>query len=964
MYRYFYLVPLFSGAINLLLAIFVVGINPKRRLNQIFFLTGFGLAWWNFGTFWLSKIREADPALHLLKTVFIAVILFPPIFLHFAIERAQATGSRLILVAAYLIAFVFLAADYFGYFIINVRPYGDYFRAIGGNVFRIFFVTYFPIVMLGAVWVLTKYVHTAPPGSQRSAKFLLASASLLTAGGIHDMLPILGFDYYPGTHVRVIIWGTLAAAVYGLLIGYSILNDQLLEVRISISRYAANVLRLSFLGGIAYLLMHFVGAVLPGTFTVRSLIAAMVVLLFSAITTIYFFPKLFGAIARHLDQRVLGDHFEYQDKVIAFIQGRRDFDASQAIIAEAAGLVFNQLSLSSLGLVVVGNDPKLSGSAKWPDAADKNWGEILANDSPVFGLFKSTDIPHFDVRDEVPLGPTERAVRAFLDGHGLEVAVPLRSQSKTLLGLMVVGPRRDGRQLTKSDVELLEMLSTNVVSRVERIAAVQNVKLRQSNEAKDQFLASVNHEIRNPLNGINGIVRMLMAQPSDARSTYLLSALAACSDQLGSTMDDVLDFTQIESGTVTIVTSEVDLVQLVKTTCASQDISGTRLVVTDLPKSAVLVRCDSGKVRQILSNYCANALKYGVPIGAQITLTVENVSNLARVTLCVASTGPTLGSAELSSLFTALTRGRRARETNAHGAGLGLAVCKRLAHAMGGTVGVESFQGKTTFWFKADFPAIADLATPVEAAVSAFVGRRALAIEDESYNRLVLGNYLGKLQISTVWAENGAAALAIARDQEIDVILMDWLLPDMEGAELLQKMKDVCHTRLPPVIVLTAYSTADKRAACLAAGAVAFISKPVDLAKLTIALGQCNLGKRGPLHVGDQSPGTTIDLSPLAVLGTDASVINSFHQDVVTGRSRLSEVWRQEPKTAALLAHRLKAQMLLVRARESASLLELLEQALTECWATDDINRLVENADLELNKIIDAIRVKAGLGQR
>jgi signal transduction histidine kinase/CheY-like chemotaxis protein len=611
-------------------------------------------------------------------------------------------------------------------------------------------------------------------------------------------------------------------------------------------------------------------------------------------------------------------------------------------------------------LVIVGNDPHLSGTAQWPHGTDQTWKEVFAGDSPLFALFKSTRVFHFDVRNNLRFDHQTVAARAFMGTHGLELVVPFRSQSKTVLGLMVLGARCDGRRLTKSDVELLEILAANIVSRIERIAAIQNVKLRQSNEAKDQFLASMNHEIRNPLNGINGIVRMMKAQPSDARSTYLLTALASCSDQLGSTMDEVLDFTQIESGTVTLVASDVDLVQLVRTTCASHDLSGTHLIPTDLPNGEVLVHCDSGKVRQILSNYCVNALKYGVPIGAQIALSVDYVPDVARITLSVISTGPTLGEAEQASLFTTLTRGRRARETNAHGAGLGLAVCKRLANAMGGSVGVESIQGKTTFWFKAEFPSVSTVSAPDEVAVPAFAGCRALAIEDESYNRLVLGNYLSKLQITPVWAENGAAALAIAHHQDIDVVLMDWLLPDMDGAELLQKMRDT-RTQLPPVIVLTAYSTAAKRAACLTAGAVAFISKPVDLEKLTAALKQCTFRKRSLISPSEESSTATVDLSPLIALGTGTSVIDSFHQEVLTGSSRLFELWRKEPQTAALLAHRLKAQMLLVRANESAGLLELLEQALTECWATDDISRLVATAELELNRIIAAIRLQAGL---
>ncbi|HTO02725.1 MAG TPA: response regulator, partial [Opitutus sp.] len=378
--------------------------------------------------------------------------------------------------------------------------------------------------------------------------------------------------------------------------------------------------------------------------------------------------------------------------------------------------------------------------------------------------------------------------------------------------------------------------------RVEQLAIVQNEELREANKAKDRFLASINHEIRNPLNGIIGIAQMLLARNADPRSAYLLAVLQACTEQLRSSMDEVLDFTQIESDRVRLIESDVNLEELVRTTCSSCDIEGRDISFSTAGSAHNFVRCDAGKIRQILSNYLANALKYGEPKGATVELWIDSAEAVSRINLSVTSTGPALSQQEMDALFTALVRGRRARETNAHGTGLGLALCKKLATAMGGTVGVESAAGKTTFWLKASFPTVHGFSLRTEKPSRQHADKRVLAVEDEPYNRIVLEHLLKHFGISSIWAGSGEMALAIAGSHRFDAILMDWLLPDMDGAELLKKLRNIREEPLPPVIVISAYSTTSKRAECLAAGAVAFVSKPIDLAKLGLALDACKLG--------------------------------------------------------------------------------------------------------------------------
>jgi signal transduction histidine kinase/CheY-like chemotaxis protein len=872
------------------------------------------------------------------------------------LETAGITTSRRQVLAGYIIASIFLFFDLTPYLIEGVRPFSNYYRAIGGPAFWPFFVIFFLVASCKALWTLSRLRKLGSEQVADRAKLLTIALSLLSLGGIHDMIPLLGWDYYPGTGIRIIPWGTLIASLYGLLLGYSILSDQLFDVRISISRHSATGLRLCFLGGIVYISMLSVGAMFPSTVTRLSLTASLIVMLVSAIVTSHFFPKLFGSLTGKLERAALGDHFEYQDKVGEFIESTADTDQVQRLLDETTDLVHQQLNLSAVGIAIVSGDPKTHGSSVRCSAVPPDWMRLLCSESPLLAFFRSTGLNKIDVRDDLLSSTEARSARELLNAESLQIAFSIGYCTKAPLGILVIGPRRNGRSITKLDIELLSALCRSLVFRVERIAIIQNEELRHANRAKDRFLASINHEIRNPLNGISGIVQMLRDGNLDPRSIFLLNTLAGCAEQLRSTMDDVLDFTRIETDTVTVEPKEVEIVALVKTTCAAYDPSGVRITLDGLPADPVFLNCDAGKIRQILSNYLGNALKYGDPAAGQVTLKVcPSFANRAVFTISVTSSGADLTPAEMGVLFTALTRGRRARETNAYGTGLGLALCKKLAAAMGGAVGVSSQNGKTTFWFTAEFGLGSGKPTADERTLAQYSGLRALAIEDEAYNRLVLAHYLAKLGISAVWTEDGESAFAAAQSQPFDVIIMDWLLPDMEGNVLLEKLRTCPSATLPPIIVLSAYSTTSKQAECLDAGAIAFISKPVDIDKLTAALQVCAFPQKAAESQDDKAK-VVIDLSSLVALGNDGTLLAAFAGEIHTGVSRMSAIWIEEPDLAALVAHRLRAQMMLIRAKECAGRLEVLEQAFKERWPRQDTQRLVNQVETEICAIAAQIQ--------
>ena len=492
-------------------------------------------------------------------------------------------------------------------------------------------------------------------------------------------------------------------------------------------------------------------------------------------------------------------------------------------------------------------------------------------------------------------------------------------------------------------------LENIVVLRMKELSAAK-AELESANQMKSRFIASMNHEIRNPINGILGLTRMLEEGEADPRRQTLLLSLEACTEQLRSTMDDVLDFRALEKGGVALAEEAFELGALLRGACAAADLEGGRISLLQLPPAPVQLLGDQGKLRQILGNYLSNVLKYGLPPRGEVEAECREAEDGRRwVTVRVRNLGPTIPREELNQLFTIFYRGARARTSSISGTGLGLAVCRRLAEAMGGSTGASSADGLTTFWVTVPFTPARIAALPAAAPAVAQFSGRVLATEDEVYNRLVLGHYLQRMGFTVDWADRGAMALTLAHERPYRLIITDWFLPDMDGGSLIRQLRENLGAAMPPVMVISAYATIEKKQEALAAGAQLFVTKPVDERKLRLALAELTLGPApGPeLELAPSGDGAC-DFSALDALGERKVMVGNFMQEVNVAWDRVVHLWPTERGRARDLVHRLRSQMLLVRAEIIADQLMLLEKALLEDWTADEIILLVEGVAREL----------------
>ena len=489
------------------------------------------------------------------------------------------------------------------------------------------------------------------------------------------------------------------------------------------------------------------------------------------------------------------------------------------------------------------------------------------------------------------------------------------------------------RQITARNREL----EAKIIERTQELA--------RANAAKSEFLAAMSHEIRNPMNGVIGIVKILQEAKLGAREKYYLTTLHRCAEQLRTTVDDVLDFSKIEAGKMTLHLDSFDLVESINATISAVDLTGDRLELTSWAGQRPVVTGDQGKFMQILTNYFTNSLKYGVPPAATIDVFVLSEGpQRCRVTVAVKNAGPDIPPNELPTLFDSFTRGEFAKRGRIGGSGLGLSICKKFAEAMGGSVGVTSSGGVTVFQITIPFE-IANLRSKAtgEASTPRQLHARALAIEDEDYNRLVLGSILQKLGYRVDWACDGKTALQLAQQNGYDLVLTDLMLPDTDGGTLTKDLLALCEEPKPPVFAVTAYSTKEKEDECLRAGMAGFISKPITVEKLEAALqkwadGRPSLAKA---MVEQEEVGTPISVQQLAKLGPLEAILPDFAKKIQDEWAQIDRMLEDRECTpAANAAHKLVSAMLLVEADVASDQLRLLESRLRDGALESEIEKV------------------------
>jgi signal transduction histidine kinase/ActR/RegA family two-component response regulator len=396
-----------------------------------------------------------------------------------------------------------------------------------------------------------------------------------------------------------------------------------------------------------------------------------------------------------------------------------------------------------------------------------------------------------------------------------------------------------------------------IVQRSQELARA-NEQLRAANTAKNEFLSRVSHELRSPLGAIMGFGQLLEFGELGEEERYRVSMILKASNHLLGIVDEVLDISRVEEGTLSISAEAIalqplidDAVDLMRPLAESMEV--------DIHEPAVeggngYVFADNQRLKQVLINLVANAIKYNRR-GGEVRLAVEGTES-DRVRISVADTGPGIDEASLDRLFVPFER-LGAAGSEIEGTGLGLAVSRSLIEAMGGTIAATSTPGVGSVFFveldRGEPVAVAEAEGDVDPllAVREYVGgeRRLLYVEDTVANVQVIEGILERRpSVRLIPAMLGRLGLDLAREHRPHLILLDLHLPDLAGDKVLAELRADEATRDIPVAILSADATRE-RASFLAGGAQAYLTKPIDLRRLLEIFDQFLAVERRPVSV-------------------------------------------------------------------------------------------------------------------
>lgn len=409
----------------------------------------------------------------------------------------------------------------------------------------------------------------------------------------------------------------------------------------------------------------------------------------------------------------------------------------------------------------------------------------------------------------------------------------------------------DGRAVETEYLPLSDggiVLTCADVSQQRAMAAAQEearAAAEAANRAKSAFLANMSHEIRTPMNGVTGMIEVLRHSGLTAEQTQVCDTVIRSANALLTVLNDILDYSKLEAGRISLEPLPCWVDELVEDVIGvMRGVAETKGIFIDFERRAEAppVLLDPTRLRQIITNLLSNAVKFSDR--GNIVVRLDCRPDLAdatkvRLTFAVRDQGCGISPEALKRLFTRFTQADASSTRRYGGSGLGLVISQELARLMGGEISVVSMPGKGSE-FTVDLPAsitTMPLSTEADDSLPEQHGTPVpldiLVAEDDEINRMVIAAFLKAGDHHVTFAINGAEAVRAMQKNDYDLVLMDVMMPVMDGPTASGEIRKMPGEKgRTPIIALTANAMSGDRERYLAAGMNAYVSKPINRMEL------------------------------------------------------------------------------------------------------------------------------------